>query len=59
MTSDEIAWMQLKDQYSELAKAAGFSGDNFWGDPLVSHEEIVTRIKELAEKAWKYDDLSH
>lgn len=46
--ASEIAWMQLKDDYSEIARALGFDGDSFWGDPLVSHADIVARAKELA-----------
>lgn len=57
MTQDELNWMHLKDQYSELARAAGSPGDAWFGDPLESHEQVLARIKALAEKAWKYDDL--
>ena len=53
----EQAFMVVKDQYAELARAAGFEGDSFFGDPLVKHADILLRIKEQAEKAWMYDDL--
>jgi hypothetical protein len=58
MTAEEQQWMILKDQYSELARAAGSEGDAWFGDPLESHEDVLARIKTLAEKAWMYDDLS-
>lgn len=54
----EQSWMVLKDQYSELARALGFEAVSLWGDPLDPHEKIVERARELADKAWKYDDLS-
>lgn len=46
----EQSWMVLKDQYSEVARALGFEGDAWFGDPLASHEDIVARAKELAEQ---------
>lgn len=58
MTSDEQAWMVLKDQYAELACAAGSPGGAWFGDPLETHEQVLARVKALAEKAWKYDELS-
>jgi hypothetical protein len=42
----EVSWHQLKDQYSELARALGFDGDSFWGDPLVSHNDVLARARE-------------
>ena len=53
----EQSYMVLRDQYSELARAAGFEGDSWFGDPFVKHADILLRIKEQAEKAWMYDDL--
>lgn len=47
----EQSWMVLKDQYSEVARALGFEGDAWFGDPLESHDEIVKRAKELAKNA--------
>ncbi len=47
MTRDEQAWMVLKDQYAQLARAAGSPSDSWFGDPLESHEEVLARIKEL------------
>lgn len=47
----EQSWMVLKDQYSEIAIALGFKGDSFWGDPLVSHTDILERARELASFA--------
>jgi hypothetical protein len=46
--AEEQAWMVLKDQYSEVARALGFEGDAWFGDPLACHDEIVARAKELA-----------
>ncbi len=54
----EQQFMLIKDEYAELARAAGFEeGDAWFGDPLEEHADIVLRIKEQAEKAWMYDDL--
>lgn len=47
----EASWMHLRDQYSEIARALGFDGDAWFGDPLASHEEIVSRAKKLAALA--------
>lgn len=47
----EISWHQLKDQYSELARALGMPGDPFWGDPLDSHAVVLDRAEELASFA--------
>jgi hypothetical protein len=47
----EISWHQLKDQYSELARALGMPGDPFWGDPLDSHAVVLARAKELSSFA--------
>lgn len=49
--SAEQDWIILKDQYSELCRAAGIKGDAWFGDPLMSHEECVAHIKRLADKA--------
>ena len=43
----EQSYMVLRDQYSELAKAAGFSECGFWGDPIEHHEIILTRMKRM------------
>jgi len=43
----EQQWMVLKDQYSEVARALGFDGDAWFGDPLARHEEIVERAARL------------
>ena len=45
--AEEQAWMVLKDQYSEVARALGFEGDSWFGDPLAKHEEIVERAQHL------------
>ncbi len=42
----EDDWLILKDQYSELARALGFEGDAWFGDPLASHGEILIRAEE-------------
>ncbi len=57
MTSDEQQWMQLKDQYSELAQAAGSPSDAWFGDPLENHDRVLARIETLAEKARRYDAI--
>lgn len=49
--SSELSWMQLRDEYSEVARALGVPSDSFWGDPLVSHSDILARAKELASFA--------
>lgn len=46
----EQQWMVLKDQYSELARAMGFKGDAWFGDPLEPHEEVLAKAKELAAR---------
>lgn len=43
----EQSFMVLKDQYSEVARALGFKGASFWGDPRESHEEIVATAENL------------
>lgn len=45
----EQAYMVLKDEYSELARAIGVEGDAFWGDPLESHTEVLAKAKLLKE----------
>lgn len=47
----EISWHQLRDEYSELARALGVPGDGFWGDPLVSHADVMARANELSNFA--------
>lgn len=44
----ELSWMQLKEEYSELARAIGMPSDSFYGDPLVEHTDVMARAKELA-----------
>lgn len=50
--------MVIKDQYAELAKALGFEGDAFFGDPLADHQAIVDKAKEVMEKAYRYDSVN-
>jgi hypothetical protein len=45
MTAEEQQWMILKDQYSELARAAGSEGDAWFGDPLESHEDVLALLE--------------
>lgn len=45
----EQSFMNEKDKYAEVARALGFDGDAWFGDPLASHEEIVKRAKELSK----------
>jgi oligoendopeptidase F len=45
------AFMSMKECYAELARALGFEGNGFWGDPHASHEEIVERAKFLGMAA--------
>jgi hypothetical protein len=40
-------WMCLKDDYAQLARAAGSPGRSWWGDPLEGHGEILKRIEAL------------
>jgi hypothetical protein len=44
----ERGFLSSKEHYAELARALGFEGDGFWGDPNATHEEIVARAKFLA-----------
>lgn len=48
--AEEQAWMVLKGQYAEVAQALGIDCDAWFGDPLVSHEEVVARAKQLATR---------
>ena len=41
----EVAWMSLKDDYSELARALGAPGDAWFGDPLEGHAQVLARAK--------------
>lgn len=50
--SMEQSWMVLRDQYSEIARALGFEGDSWFGDPLASHAEILERA-EAAAATWR------
>ena len=43
---NEQAFMAMKESYAEVARALGFEGDGFWGDPYASQEEIVERAHE-------------
>lgn len=43
----EQAYMVTRDQYSEVARALGFEGDAWFGDPLAKHDEIVERAASL------------
>ena len=47
----EQEYMSLKDDYSEIARELGFEGVGFWGDPIVSHKEIIDKVRELVNKA--------
>jgi hypothetical protein len=49
----EQSWMVLKDQYSELARAIGFEGDSWFGDPLAEHDEVLKRANEFAVCDWQ------
>ncbi len=54
--SSEQSWMGLKDEYSTLARILGFEGDSWFGDPLVPHAEIVSKLKEVVAKATQADE---
>lgn len=58
LKSLEVSYMVIKDQYAELAKALGFEGDAFFGDPLADHQAIVDKAKEVMEKAYRYDSVN-
>lgn len=45
----EQAWMSLKDDYAELARALGVKGDAWFGDPLKSHKEVIAVAKSLEQ----------
>lgn len=47
----EGQFMQMLDKYADLARALGFPGDGFYGDPLAPHAEIIARVVELASFA--------
>lgn len=47
----EQAYMSLKEQYMDLACAAGFQREGYFGDSVDTHEVIVKKIKVLAETA--------
>ena len=49
----EQAYMVVKDQYSEVARALGFEGNAWFGDPLARHEEIVARAERLFDTQHK------
>ena len=39
----------LKEDYSEIARALGFEGDQLSEDKFVCHAEIVAKVKELVD----------
>jgi hypothetical protein len=41
----EMSYMSIKDDYSELARAFGIEGDAWFGDPLMSHKEVLERVR--------------
>jgi hypothetical protein len=47
MTEQETLNMQLKDEYSALAKALGFKGVGWFDDPLESHAVILAHAKKV------------
>lgn len=51
--SMELAWMNLKDDYSELVRIMyepQVLPQSFWGDPLsITHETAVRRLREIME----------
>ena len=44
-------------KYNELVEAMGYDTAFSVESALPPHEELVKKIKELADKAWMYDDL--
>ena len=46
----EQAFMVERERYSEVARALGFEGDAWFGDPLVPHTNVVERAKEFAAR---------
>lgn len=55
--ANELAFMTTKDEYSAVARALGFEGDAFFGDPLASHQKIVARAKEMALRSAAIDRI--
>lgn len=49
----EQSWMSLKDDYSEICRAIGIKGDAWFGDPIISHKEILEHIKTEISQAKK------
>ena len=49
----EQSWMYLKDQYAEVARALGFEGDAWFGDPLADHAEIVAKARTINQQLQK------
>jgi hypothetical protein len=43
----EQSVMNEMDKYQSLAKALGFEGDAWFGDPLASHQEILAKAQAL------------
>jgi len=43
--------MVLMDKYADLARAIGIECDSWFGDPLLTHVEIVRKAKEIYDKA--------
>lgn len=41
----EQSYMSLLDEYHEIARTLGFSGREFWGDPLDAHPTILARAR--------------
>ena len=44
----EQAYMSVKDEYSELARAFGIEVDAWFGDPLISHKEILEQVESYS-----------
>ena len=45
--SMEQAFMCVKDEYSELARALGIRGDSWFGDPIETHEDVVRHARRV------------
>jgi hypothetical protein len=43
----EQRWMCLKDDYSQLARAAGAPHDAWFGDPFEKHAETLKRVEDM------------
>ena len=53
----EQSCMYLKDQYAEVARALGFEGYAWFGDPLADHAEIVAKARTMNQPLKKAREI--